>query len=287
MNENDDVFGLTEDRVVERLLDRLNEGVVPATAAREGEAEEMLREYTELIGLIPFDLEPMAPADGAKERLLQTIQGVEPAMPSEPPPVDLPPNVVAMPVSPWLKRALPLAASLAIVLLGVVGWQSFQISEQGGAIVELTDHLSRVNVDRTTELAEYENHLERMQDQLALVTSKGVEVCTLHAKAAQAADTGARGTLFVAADHQRWYLRIDDLEPCPQGRSYQLWFVMADGSARDGGILEIEHGVELEVTSGTMPTGTVAVNVTLEPAGGSEAPSGPSILYGDEVMRIL
>jgi anti-sigma-K factor RskA len=126
-----------------------------------------------------------------------------------------------------------------------------------------------------------------MQEQLSLVTSKGVEVCTLHPKAVEAANSGARGKLFVASDHQHWYLRIDDLLPCPQGRSYQLWFVTADGSAIDGGILEVEHGVQLEVISDSMPNGTVAVNITLEPAGGSESPSGPSILYGDEVMRIL
>jgi len=283
MNENKDIFGLTEDRVIERLLDRLNEGVVPSNAAREGEAEAMLREYTELVGLIPYELEPMAPAVGGKERLLQTIHGTGVLERSAP----VPSNVVEIPVSRWLKRALPLAASIAIVLLGVVGWQSMQMAESDHTIDRLSEQLSVVNTGRATELADLQRNLDRMQNQLALVTSRGVEVCTLHPKAVEAADSGARGTLFVASDRQNWYLRIDDLNPCPQGRSYQLWFVMADGTAKNGGLLDIQHGVELEVTSDTMPNGTVAVNITLEPTGGSDAPSGPSILYGDEVMRIL
>ena len=55
----------------------------------------------------------------------------------------------------------------------------------------------------------------------------------------------------------------------------------------DGGILQIEHGVELEITADTMPEGTGEGSVTLEPEGGSTEPSGPLVLHGDEVMRIL
>lgn len=282
MNTQDDVFGITEDRIVERLLDRLNEGVVPSNAAREQAAAAMLHEYTELFGLIPYELESMEPPAGARERLMRAVRGGQEVR-TDPIPVA---KVVRVPASRWLKTALPLAAALAMVLAGVVGWQTFEMGEQTRTIDDLSQRLSQNNIDRT-QLAQYERDLARMHERLALVTSKGVEVCTLYPKAATAERTGARGALFVASDHQHWYLRIDDLEPCPQGRSYQLWFVMSDGTAVDGGVLEVEHGVELEVTSDTMPAGTVGVNVTLEPAGGSQVPSGPSILYGDEVMRIL
>ena len=283
MDTNNDIFGITEDRVVEDLLDRLNRDVVPADPAHEAEARQLTREYTELLGLIPFELEPMAPPLGSKDGLMQTLRGDQsaPSAPTEPV------EVVRLPASRWLKLALPLAASIAIALLGVVGWQTFQMEDQAATIEGLSERLSQVNVEKANQLAEFQVNLERMQEQLALVTSQGVEVCALRPKSLEAANTGARGTLFVASDHQHWYLRIDDLEPCPQGRSYQLWFVKADGKSVDGGILEIERGVELEVTADSMPDGTVAVNVTLEPAGGSETPSGPSILYGDEVMRIL
>lgn len=284
MDRKDDVFGLTEDRIVERLLDRLNEGVVPSHAAREAEAEVLLREYTELLGLIPYELEPRVPAEGVRDRLMRTLLGGERELGNTQP---VPAEIIEVPASRWLKIALPLAASIAIVLLGVVGFQTYQMAEKTGTIDRLSEQLSDVNVEKTSQLTEYKESLGRMQEQLALVTSQGVEICALHPKLAEAAETGARGALFVASDHQHWYLRIDDLEPCQQGRAYQLWFIKADGTAVDGGILDVKSGVELEVTSDTMPGGTVAVNITLEPAGGSVAPSGPSILYGDEVMRVL
>lgn len=282
MNTENEEIETTENRVLEVLIDRLNEGYMPSDRPSADETESLLKEYTEILGLIPSGLEPMKPTAGAKDRLMASIRGEQPVAQA--------PAAFAERESSsagWVRHALPLAASVALVLLGIVGWQSFELTEQGEAIVGLTDHLSRTNIEHTKEVAQYEQVLGRMQDQLALVTSKGVEVCTLRPRAQEAAQTGARGTLFVTSDHQRWYLRIDDLEPCPQGRAYQLWFVMSDGSAVDGGILVVEHGVELEVTSDSMPKGAVAVNITLEPAGGSDSPSGPSILYGDEVMRIL
>jgi hypothetical protein len=83
MNKQEDVFGITEDRIVERLLDRLNEGVVPSNAAREREAQVRLHEYTELLGLIPYELEPLAPPAGVREKLLRgvRVEEVEPVDP--------------------------------------------------------------------------------------------------------------------------------------------------------------------------------------------------------------
>ena len=35
----------------------------------------------------------------------------------------------------------------------------------------------------------------------------------------------ARGVLFVAADHQHWYMSLQGLQPVPAGQVYKLWFV--------------------------------------------------------------
>jgi anti-sigma-K factor RskA len=246
------------------------------------------RETIEVIGLLPYELAEQVPSAATRERLMAAVRGED----SEQVRVRAaaPPQggqVVPMPQRTWQSRLLPLAAALIIALLGVSLWQQFaQLQEQQRTIDRLASQLSETNVQET-QVAQYQEELEAMQEQLALVTSRGVEVCSLKPRYAAAAETNARGTLFVASDHQHWYLRIDDLEPCPLGRSYQLWFVTEDGTAVDGGVLQIEHGVELEVTSDSMPQGTVEVSITLEPPGGSPAPSGPLVLHGNEVMRLL
>ena len=273
------------DRVATDLLDRLNDLVALAPESLDAEAATLERETVELLGLLPYELEEQEPSPSIKAGLMEAIRGEE----GEPVPVAVsaPAEVVAMPRRRWQSTVLPLAASLIIAFLGVSVWQQFsELEEQRGTIDRLAAQLSETNI-QSTQLAEYQEQLQSMQEQLALVTSKGVEICTLQPKYVAAVETNARGTLFVASDHQHWYLRIDDLEPCPLGRSYQLWFVTEDGTAVDGGILQIEHGVELEITADTMPEGTVEVSVTLEPAGGSTEPSGPLVLHGDEVMRIL
>lgn len=277
------------DELAVELLERLNTILIPRTGPGDAEAARFERQAVELIGLLPYQLEEEALSGATRERLMAAIRGedIEPR--------NLLPTttrsefgqVVPMPQRTWQSWVLPLAASVIIAFLGVFLWQQVgQSAAQQATIDRLATQLSETNI-QATQLTQYEKELQAMQEQLALVTSKGVEVCALKPEYAAAVETNARGTLFVASDHQHWYLRIDDLEPCPLGRSYQLWFVTQDGTAVDGGILQIEHGVELEVTSDSMPQGTVEVSITLEPAGGSTAPSGPLVLHGNEVMRIL
>lgn len=276
-----DGSGGLEERLVERILADLNNGTVPRAEENTREATALSRELIETLGLVAYENEPIAPSGEVRSRLIAAVRR-EPSVRQREAK-----TVVPMPVSGWPSWALPMAAALAIVLFGVVGFQQLRLADQTATIDSLASQINVKNVELASLSDEYRTQLDRMQSQLALVTSEGVEVCPLRPQAAEAAATGARGALFVASDHQHWYLRIDDLEPCPQGRSYQLWFVRADGTAVNGGILEIQHDVELEVTSDTMPEGTVAVHVTLEPAGGSAEPSGPMILYGDQAMRIL
>lgn len=269
-----------EQQALEDVLESL-EATVPGLASSRSYSVPLSRELSEIFGLLALENEPLDPSTSVKRRLMNRIRGMDDARADAVAAIESP---LPQPRASWI---LPLAAGLILVLLGVSGWQYRRMGRQSATIEGLAERLSTRNIEITDITETYEDQLERMQNQLALVTSKGVEVCELKPQVAEVAATGARGALFVASDHQHWYLRIDDLEPCPQGRTYQLWFVLADGTSVDGGILEVEHGVELEVTSDTMPEGTTAVHVTLEPAGGSAQPSGPMVLYGDESLQIL
>jgi hypothetical protein len=285
-----------EDAIIDRLLGALSRSDGAPELLSEELADEkerwVCREYLEVIGLLAYDNEPMAPRAEVKERLMRALgaprheesRGVEQAtVASFPSARRRSPG--AETTSRWHDWALPLAAGLVFALLGLSGWQYVQLERQRGTIDRLAAQLDQAH-QRTAQLAEYQGRLESVDSRLALVTSSGVEVCTLK-PVGDPAPAESRGVLFVAADHQHWYLKVEGLVPCPQGRSYQLWFINQDGVPVSAGTFDPKVGVRVELSSETMPAGTVAVSITLEPAGGSPEPSGPAVLYGDEAMRIL
>ncbi|MGB6849487.1 MAG: anti-sigma factor, partial [Thermoanaerobaculia bacterium] len=222
-------------------------------------------------------------ASEVKDQLLAALEPVRATVASFPSTHQPSPGVEGG--SRWHDWALPLAAGLVFALLGLSGWQYVQLERQRGTIDRLAAQLDEAH-QRTAQLAEYQGRLESVDSRLALVTSSGVEVCTLK-PVGDPAPAESRGVLFVASNRQHWYLKVEGLVPCPQGRSYQLWFITEDGVPVSAGTFDPKVGIRVELSSETMPAGTVAVSITLEPAGGSPEPSGPAVLYGDEAMRIL
>ena len=285
-----------DEAIIDRLLEALSrtEGAPERLLDELTDEEErrVCREYLETIGLLAYETEPMPLGPEVKERLMAALGSAQKASPTAAERA----TVASFPSSEqrsrepqrgsrWHDWALPVAAALVFALLGLSGFQYVQLEKQRQTIDRLAGQLDQVQ-QQTARLAEYQGRLESVDSRLALVTSSGVEVCTLK-PVGDPAPAESRGVLFVASDHQRWYLQIDGLLPCPQGRSYQVWFINTDGEPISGGTFDPKVGVRVELSSETMPAGTVAVSITLEPAGGSPEPSGPAVLYGDEAMRIL
>jgi hypothetical protein len=87
----------------------------------------------------------------------------------------------------------------------------------------------------------------------------------------------AHGHLYIAEDHQHWYLSVHDLAPSGTGREYALWFLGKRGAV-PGGTFTAASGEPLHLSSVHMPASTKAIIITLEPASGAPAPSGPEVL---------
>lgn len=285
MSQDQEATVTPEDRLVVDLLDRLNQCVVPVSDTPEDAGAVALRSSLEVIGLLPYELDPMALSPSAKERLMASLSGEGASRQA------VEEGQVAAPTArtgagDWSRWALPLAAGLVLALLGLSGWQRLHMEGQRGEIAQLSGHLREVNLE-SGELARYRQELVEAQAKLSVLAASGVEVCSLHPMEDRLAAAPPTATLFVAPDHQHWYLRVDGLEPSPKDRAYQLWFITDEGSQVSAGTFDSRLGSRTELTSATMPGGTVAVSVTVEPLGGSPEPSGPPLLYGDEVMRIL
>src|SRR4030095_2325711 len=109
------------------------------------------------------------------------------------------------------------------------------------------------------------------------VTSPAVLVSPMRPSGEAPLQPGARGVLFVAADHQHWVLSLEGLQPPEAGKTYKLWFV-ADQGTVSAGSFTARPGEPVELSSKTMPAGTRESLVTLETDPNAPAPTGPEVL---------
>ncbi len=238
------------------------------------ERQRLEREDLELVGLLPQALVALPPGAASREALLAAVERAQAA--------PWPPVLAARREPAGTPRwLLPLAAGLAVAALGLAGFLLARLESQRSQLARLEAEVVTLR-SQTAALAARERET---RSQLALVASPGVEVCALRPRRAAAGERRPFGVLYLAADHQHWYLALHDLEALPEGSVYQLWFDSADGPV-SAGTFRPEPGAPVELSSETMPGGTWATRVTIEVAGGAQRPSGREVLYGDQLMKI-
>lgn len=151
----------------------------------------------------------------------------------------------ARPGRPWLRWAL--AASLAAVagLGGVAVWQA----EQAGTARQD----ARRAEARTAELA-------------------GVLAAPDATPVTGRLANGGTGTVVVSEQQDKAVFVASGMPAPPAGRVYQLWFADPAGAMRPAGLMDPARPGAPELMTGPVGRST-AVGVTLEPAGGSPAPT--------------
>jgi hypothetical protein len=281
----------------------------PPGSPRQDETTETLsRLYTEVLGLIPYDLDPVAPSAGAKTRLMAAVRGeetlpapadtvAEPPRVAPPVPVQAPQPAPAprpAPPAPAVRRAsrwpLALAAGLALALLGLSGWLYSQVGSQRATIADLQGRLSLERARSEGAVArvrELENEGFDMRQSLNLVGSRAVLVSPMRPVAPPGQtplQPEAHGMLFVAADHQHWYMSLHGLQPAPAGQVYKLWF-MADRPMGSGSF-NARPGEPMDLSSQQMPAGTRGAMITLERDPNAPAPTGPPILQAGPPSQV-
>lgn len=313
-----------EDRTILTVVEALEkglqalEGAVRPAGPDEDDDATLARLYTEVMGLIPYELEPVAPSAGAKARLMTLIQGdetqpaatlasaarianlagAEPPRAPAPRVTPRPTQEFALPAAPRRASAgaasrasrwpLALAAVLTLALLGLSFWLYSQVGEQRSTIAGLQQELSRERARSDAAVAQA-RQLEAasldMRQKFSLVTSPAVQVGAMRPMGQPPLQPTARGVLFVAADHQHWYMEIQGLEPLATGKTYKLWFV-ADAGTVNAGSFSAQPGAPIELSSQHMPAGTKGILVTLENDPRSTTPTGPEILRAAGMVTI-
>jgi hypothetical protein len=289
--------------------------------------ETLTRIYREVVGLVPFAQPPMSPHRKVKRNLMALIADAAPAAESVPPaavaavaaavtpaatgdgaavspapvpaPAPAPAPVLAHAVRSRGRRGawvgLGLAAALILALGGTCGWLYQGLAAQDETIARLGRERDQER-ERTNqlegELSRLTSEVGNMRSNVAVITSPAVEVCALRPVATAAAagmpDMAAvHGILFVAADHQHWYMSLHGLKPAGGGKVYQLWFVGDQGPVSGGTFGGAAAGAPWDVGAEHMPAGTREIKITLEPNAGATAPAGPEVMRNADPLRIL
>jgi anti-sigma-K factor RskA len=184
-----------------------------------------------------------APSPALRERILAEVRA------------EAPQNVI--PLEPRRRRrAMPVlaaAAAIAAVVALALGLR--------------TAHLSGQLDDTRTAL-------DRAQSSAAVLADPGAQSVDL-----QAGD----GRLVVDADG-RAVLVLDGLDPAPAGKTYEMWVVPGGdiAQASSAGVFPGSGGREIVPVEGTVQSGDV-VAVTVEPAGGVDAPTTQPVVASDGV----
>ena len=126
--------------------------------------------------------------------------------------------------------------------------------------------------------------LRRQQAQLASQVEKNHNILGMLAASTEVhpiSGNGFSGNLLLDREKNLSYLLVWNLPLPPQDRIYQIWLVDPSGERVDAG--SFRPDVERPLTStALLPSGNfaefVGIEVTLEPLGGSDAPTGNQIL---------
>jgi hypothetical protein len=312
-------FGL-DDRAILQALRTLEattrEELLGELRSGEDESLDLVRAYTELLGLIPWSVDWVEPSPELEGRILASLVGdetqritlddvrpqalssssssssssVSPTVPGRESfrTTDFRPIPAPTGVTWW--RTLAAALTLGVLGLGATLYSTRQqLGDEIARAERLERDLERAESTSTDVRLASDDELDAMRSRMQLVTNLNTEICALRPPVGKPAlQPAARGLLFVAEDHQHWYLKAEGLDPLEPGRTYQLWFVIEEGDLPvSAGTFEVVAGREVEMASPEMPHGTRAVAITLEPTGGAAQPTGPMVLYGDEVMQFI
>ena len=206
------------------------------------ECQQVLREYEEVMRLLPLGLPQTQPSPSARRELFNRVRTVETASRRRS-------------AQGWWPRLRPLALTAVAIVAIVVGSALFWTltgddnGEDAAAIVE------DLREDEDTQI----------------VPMLGSE-----------AAPQAVAQLFFQPGRTRAGLVVSGLPPLPADRAYQLWFVRPDETRYDGGVFTVDAGgqamVVIDAPADYAPGWRCGV--TEEPASGSTEPTGRNVMLG-------
>ncbi|MFQ4149211.1 anti-sigma factor [Arthrobacter sp. LAPM80] len=155
-------------------------------------------------------------------------------------------------------RWVPLisAAAALVVVAGAGGWAAGQNATQNS----MEEKLSALE-------AQQRSAQDQQNTVLAIVGSPDAKIATTELSQGTTVTVASSGKANKAA------VMVNDMPVLPAGKTYELWFISAAGAV-PAGLMSVEKpvGPGLQVLNGPLD-GATHVGITVEPAGGSPAPT--------------
>lgn len=271
-----------EEQAVVDALELLDRGAFPAFGGAEPPDED-LAAYLEAWGRLPEALDLEAPPAGLKEsllaRALETAQET-PRGPAEESAQTVPFRRPGADAPRWL---LPLAAALALAVLGLSVF-TFSLSRRLGLqeseLLAYTQPTPLGHMEAELKPAEYT--FPDLQSRLGGEPAEGSRYFVLTSPG----DPDVRGGMFACGMHKQWVLRIHGLPAAAPGEEVHLWFVTERGPVHVGAMEFLEDGVA-QASAGYLPSTVKGIQVTRESAREvGTAPGGPVLAEAKQGLRI-
>jgi len=206
------------------------------------DCRQLLREYEEVMRLLPMGLPQTQPSPSARRELFNRVRTDEAASSRWP----------AQRWWPRMRRYALAAVAIVVIVTGAALFWTMSGDDNGEDAAAVVEDLRN---DEATQI-----------------------VPMLGSDAAPQ----AVAQLLFQPGNTRAGLVVSGLPPLPVDRAYQLWFVRPDETRYDGGVFDVDAGgqamVVIDAPADYGPGWRCGV--TEEPAGGSDKPTGQNVMLG-------
>ena len=248
------------------------------------DCEAVLRAHTRVADDLLLAVPPVQPSAAVRDELMERVRREAGGL--------APPQRMAPPPLRRARTSLPLIAAAAglVLAVGLAGVLGVRLANERSARGELEQALANeqakyalLDRDMKTARAERLDLEKRMSDLARIANVIESPVMQTLALAGQGPFKDAVARAYIEPDTGRVILYAHNLPPVPDGRVYQMWVIVEKQAPLSAGLLKVDPKGEAQYDSGPIPglEGAVKVAVTLEPAGGVPAPTGPFVLLNE------
>ena len=239
------------------------------------ECEAVLRAHTRIADDLLLAVPPVQPSASVRAELMQRVKTESPAA--------APRRLAAPPPRARSARARFAAAAAVALVIGLAGLLGREMAARGeleAALARAQANAALLERDMKTARAERIDLEKRMSEMARIATVIESPVMQTLALAGQGPFKDAVARAYIEPETGRVILYAHNLPPVPDGRVYQMWVIVEKQAPLSAGLLHVDPKGEAQYDSGPLPglEGSIKVAVTLEPAGGVPAPTGPFVL---------